>query len=241
MISTAGYWDGSDWRYQCRWPRQTGSKWLDSGGFTLLNRFGDYPFTMMQYINFVCWMRPQYFASMDYPCEPNISRSLSLMSNQERIEKTVDNALFMSDWEDYTMSKLVPVIQGYTLDEYLTCIALYRQRGLIRDYMAVGSMCRRISNVELHNLIPIIYEAATAAGCKRLHYFGLKLSRDLIDLAPYIYSRDSAVALDAYDPELRRERGGRRWPRGPAEKKAAFLSFLHRVDGLGLSYRTERP
>lgn len=236
MISTAGYWDGTDWRYKARWPRQTGSRWLDSGGFTLLNRFGDYPFTPMQYINFVCWLRPQYYASMDYPCEPNISRTLSLKSNAERIQATVDNTVYMAEWEDYTGAKLVPVIQGYTLDEYLSCIEQYQARGLVRDYMAVGSMCRRISNDELHWLIPAIYQAANEAGCMRLHFFGLKLSPALADLSPYIYSRDSAVALDAYDPILRAERGGRRWPKGPTEKRQAFMSFLARVDRMGLQY-----
>ena len=76
------------------------------------------------------------------------------------------------------------------------------------------------------------------AGVKRLHFFGLKLSHALYDLAPIIYSRDSAVALDSYDPELREKRDGRRWPRGKNEKEEAFRSFFSRLDRLGLKYRS---
>jgi hypothetical protein len=239
MLSAGSFWNGSGWRNSSRWPRQAGSKWLDSGGFTLLNRFGDYPFSVMQFLNFVCWLRPDFYASLDYPCEPNISRSLSLLTNEQRIRKTVENAARMAPWESYTGSCMVPVIQGYELEEYLACIELYRAAGLVRSYMAVGSMCRRLSTEQLHKLVPAIHQAAAAAGAENLHFFGLKLSRDLVDLAPFIYSRDSAVALDSYDPSLRAERGGRRWPKGPEEKRKAFMSFLSRVETLGLIYKTE--
>ena len=158
------------------------------------------------------------------------------MSNRERIRATVENALRLAEWESQLPGRLVPVIQGYELEEYEYCIRLYRQAGMIREYMAVGSMCRRISTEEIRRLIPGIYRAARQAGCERLHFFGLKLSPDLIPLGKYIWSRDSAVALDAYDAELRKRRGGRRWPRGQAEKRTALSAFLRRLDDLGLRY-----
>jgi len=75
------------------------------------------------------------------------------------------------------------------------------------------------------------------AGVKRLHFFGLKLSPDLVDLAPLIYSRDSAVALDDYDGHLRKQRNGRRWPVGQQEKRESFQVFFGRLDSLGLRYQ----
>lgn len=237
MFSAAGFWDGSGWRRK-RYPRQAGLKFLDPGGFTLLNKYGEYPFTVANFLNLVARLRPDYYATLDYPCEPEISRGM-LRTNLERIRATVDNARQVADMHaltGYACGAFVPVIQGYTLDEYKYCVDLYADYGLLEDYMAVGSMCRRLSSAQLHTLIPGIAEYAAQGNVARLHWFGLKLSRDLNDLRGFIYSQDSAVALDSYDNELRAQRGGRRFPNGMQEKRAVFMAFLWRLSGLGLDW-----
>jgi hypothetical protein len=237
MYSAAGFWDNQrkEWRRRYFIP-QALRRWLDCGGFTLLNKFGDYPFSPMAFLNLVVRLMPHWYATLDYPCEPDIARASHLETNAQRIRATVENARKMLYWSEMVEGPIcVPVIQGYTLSGYKMCIDLHEKAGNIRPYMAVGSMCRRISSADLHRLVPGIYEHARQAGAERLHFFGLKLSPDLEDLREFIWSRDSAVALDAYDPELRAARNGRRWPRGQEEKKAAFFSFLGRVEGdLGL-------
>jgi hypothetical protein len=239
MFSAAGFWDNRarEWRRGKKFKPSFGIKWLDCGGFTMLNQYGDYPFSVINYANLVARLRPDYYATMDYPCEPEISRTLGLASNQERIEATVNNAAKLADWERQLKGTMVPVIQGYSLDEYLYCLDLYARADLIRDYMAVGSMCRRISDSELGQLIPGIYYAAQSLGCSKLHFFGLKLSPSLEIYSDMIYSRDSAVAMDSYCAETRIRRGGRRFPRGQKEKRENFEAFLERLDSLGLSYR----
>lgn len=235
MFSAAGFWNmrKKEWRWG-RFPG-AGYRWLDMGGFSLLNKYGDYPFTVGNAMNLVARLAPDWYASMDYPCEPEISRRLGLQTNMERIRSTVDMAAGMADLEaTVPASVLVPVIQGYTLDEYKQCIDLYDRKELIRDYMAVGSTCMRSNSAELCDLIPPLYEHARQAGVQKLHFFGLKLSPDLSTVQDCIWSRDSAASLDAYDPDLREARDGRRWPRGQDEKEAAFMSFLGRVEDLGL-------
>jgi hypothetical protein len=236
MYSAAGFWTGGAWRRK-KYQKRCGLRWLDSGGYLLLNLFGYYPFSVINFANLIAFLMPHFYATMDYPCEPDISRCLGLMSNIERIQATIENALKMMEWESHLPGQLVPVIQGYTLEEYQHCIRLYKQAGAIREYMAVGSMCRRINTEELNRLIPGIYHAAQQVGVKRLHFFGLKLSPDLIPLEKYIWSRDSAVAMDDYDNQLRQQRSGRRWPRGQAEKEQVFNAFLGRLDKLNLRYR----
>lgn len=238
MYSATGFWGDGDWRRPIkRYQKHYGLRWLDSGGFTALNRWGDYPFSLANYLNLVCVLRPDFYASMDYPCEPEISRHLALWTNEQRIRQTVTNAVLAGNDEVMIPhSKLVPVIQGYTLDEYKFCIDLYRQNEMIRDYMAVGSMCRRLSDEELHKLIPAIYDYARLAGVKRLHFFGLKLSPALNDLRQFIWSCDSAVAMDDYDADLRTARNGRRWPRTQQEKRPVFNAFLQRLNGLNLKF-----
>jgi hypothetical protein len=97
-------------------------------------------------------------------------------------------------------------------------------------------MCRRISDNELGQLIPAIYYKAQELGCSKLHFFGLKLSPALQIYDEMIYSRDSAVAMDSYDDQIRSRRGGRRFPRGQKEKQENFEMFLSRLDSLGLNY-----
>lgn len=237
MYSAAGFWDdeAKEWRRGAKFKKSFGFRFLDCGGFTMLNKHGEYPFSVVNYANLIARLGPDYYATMDYPCEPEISRSLSLEKNKERIEATVKNAEALAEWECQIPGKMVPVIQGYELDEYLYCLRLYEEADLIRDYMAVGSMCRRISDEQLGKLIPGLYYAANKLGCYKLHFFGLKLSRSLEIYADMIYSRDSAVAMDSYDKEIRARRGGRRFPRGQKEKEENFNGFISKIIDLNLN------
>lgn len=223
------------------WPRWrffsfAGLRWLDGGGYNLLNQFGEYPFTVANWLNLVAMTNPHHYATLDYPCEPDISRQLGLMSNQQRIEATVQKARECLDYDEMVQAQAVPVIQGYSLDEYRYCIDLHAQAGTIREYMAVGSMCRRLSSAELNVLIPGIHEHARQAGVKRLHFFGLKVDRALDDLREFIYSRDSAAILDDRNKELRARRNGRRFPRGQDEKRAVVEHFCSILDEMELKY-----
>lgn len=201
----------------------------------MLNKYEDYPFTVGNYMNLVSKLEPHWYATMDYPCEPEISRSIELSTNEQRIRATVDKAREILDLaEIIPHSTAVPVIQGYTLEEYLFCLKLHKEAGTIRPYMAVGSMCRRLSAHQLENLIPQIYERAKEYGCTKLHYFGLKLSKDLVPLREYIYSQDSAAIYYHYSKKARKKG---RWPRGQEEKRAAVENFLVRASELGLNYR----
>jgi hypothetical protein len=228
MFSAGGFWTGTTWRRDRFWTR--GLRFLDSGGFTLLNKYGEYPFTIANYLNLVAILTPNYYASMDYPCEPDISRTLSHLTNEQRIRATVENARIMADRSPLVDSTLVPIIQGFTLDEYKHCIDLHHRHNTIRPYMAVGSMCRRLSTADLHSLIPSIAEYALQAGCTRLHWFGLKLNPALTDLARHIHSRDSAAKFFT--------NGATRFPRGQQAKRLAIETFLSKVAAVGLHATT---
>lgn len=233
MFSAGGFWDNEkkEWRRGAKFKPFFGLRWLDCGGFTILNQYMDYPFSTVNLANLIARLKPDFYVPKDYPCEPEISRSLGLMSNKERIEATVDSALKLAEWEGQLKGVMIPVIQGYSLDEYLHCLELYNSRGLIRDYMAVGSMCRRISNDELKKLIPGVYQAASNLGCQKLHFFGLELSKKLEPFRDMIYSRDSA-AIFFGDKKWQ----GRRFPRGQKEKKEGFDLFLGRLREMNFTY-----
>lgn len=166
---------------------------VDSGGYSFFSRWGDYPFSLEKYLDLVYYIKDKYplfsVATLDYPCEPNINRD-NLVSNQIRIEKTVSNAIkcFQADknlpW--------LPVIQGYALDEYLSCIDLYKEVGITSNYWAIGSICSRKGKpLELRKIITSIKEQHPNA---KLHAFGLGIPflRDP-QIFQAIYSSDSSA------------------------------------------------
>ena len=114
MFSAAGFWnnDTGEWRRNTKFKRTFGKTFLDSGGFTLLNQYIDYPFSTINLANLIARLRPHFYVPKDYPCEPEISRSLGLMSNAERIKATVKNAVELAEWERQLPGQMVPVIQG---------------------------------------------------------------------------------------------------------------------------------
>jgi hypothetical protein len=237
MYSAAGAWDETAQRFN---PRKfmpgTHGRWLDCGGYTVLNRYGDYPWSAAAYANLVAILRPDYYATMDYPCEPDITRALRLATNEERIQATVANAAaFAQEYEPMIDGpQLVPVIQGWTLDEYLYCLHLYQEADMIREYMAVGSMCTRSNDEQLKEIVPALYEAARRAGVFRLHFFGFKMSSVLDGLQPYIYSQDSAAVYIANTRKVK-ERWGGRYAKTKAHKQEAFDIFFDRARDLRLT------
>lgn len=157
---------------------------LDSGGFTELSKFGEWRTTPAEYcaavarydteIGHLEWAAPQ-----DWMCEPWIIQGgagcpgthLSVGEHQRR---TVENFLQLVNlWPAYSDSEcpFMPVLQGWTIGEYLRCADLYAAAGVkLADYpvVGVGSVCRRQGTARISMLI----EALTPEYA--VHAFGVK-------------------------------------------------------------------
>jgi len=150
---------------------------LDSGGFSFLNRFGDYPFGFDKFVEWIHMIDDVndcgvgYVATPDYPCEKDITRTCKLKSNRERIIKTVDNAIIIMD--EYPDINWMPVLQGFTLDEYKHCLDLYRNRGINPEKFAIGSMCRRKNVRQIENYVRNLIEYGLT---EKIHLFGLLMN-----------------------------------------------------------------
>ena len=161
--------------------------WIeDSGGFTQLQKFGDwsdvkpaaYVARVRRYrdeIGKLVWAAPQ-----DWMCEPAIINGgwyggkyfvgthLSVPEHQAR---TVAN--FVQLREMAPDLPFIPVLQGYTLAEYEHCISLYDRAGIdltTEPVVGVGSVCRREATTEILEIVT----ALIAHGVTRLHGFGVK-------------------------------------------------------------------
>jgi hypothetical protein len=148
---------------------------LDSGGFTELNKYGKWSITERQYVNIVHRIidnvgNPTFVAPQDRMCEPFVC-SKAKKSVAQHIKETVENFVKLKEMFS-TNIYLLPVIQGYTLDDYLSCVDLYAAYGIdLTDYplVGLGSICRRQKTKEGIQIIKTI----AALGIS-LHGFGLK-------------------------------------------------------------------
>jgi hypothetical protein len=84
--------------------------------------------------------------------------------------------------------RFVPVLQGWSLDDYRRCLDLYADAGVDLtsfETVGIGSVCRRQATDEIGQIV-----SAMSAEGVRLHGFGVKTA-GLRKYAKYLASADS--------------------------------------------------
>lgn len=173
---------------------------LDSGGFTELSMHGAWTITPAAYIAEVRRYaqhigRLEWAAPQDWMCEPIVINGgvvngqrfagthLSVAEHQHR---TVANYLELREMAPDL--PFIPVLQGWTIADYLHCLDLYHHAGIdltAAALVGLGSVCRRQSTGEIAAI------AATLAGLGlSLHGFGVKTA-GLRSYSAYLTSADS--------------------------------------------------
>jgi hypothetical protein len=219
LISAAVLWNPRDRRFQKLNVPRYDSLFLDSAGFSLARSTGEYPFSRDAYCDLAAKIGADLVAVRDYPCEPGVDRSVH-RTNRDRIRAGIAEA------RELTASRpglpWVPVIQGYTREEYAESVALHESEHLVRPLMAVGSLCRRRRADQAWEVLRLVRKLLPDA---RLHGFGIDL-RFLGDrrIKQALWSADTAAwKFNAAKP------GGRRFPTNE-EKIGNFLLYSGRVD-----------
>ncbi len=178
---------------------------IDCGGFFSSLKSGRYTSSDQEYLEYVQKWRPKAWALRDYPCEPQLLKQCGRTAT-ENIHRTLEHHLHTIDLaEDYDLEMTaVPVLQGWTVEDYLYCLDLYRSAGLVMGYMAIGSICRRSQIGQITKIILSLRRELP--GWVRLHGFGLKYTA-LKEKAIWdaLYSVDSG-AWD-YEARWRKHRG----------------------------------
>lgn len=150
---------------RCTWA-------LDSGGFTELNLYGEWRTRPAEYVRDVrrfmqmghlAWVAPQ-----DWMCEPSVLAKTRRPVG-DHIGLTVGNFLHLREALGLLV---VPVLQGWKRDDYMTCWQMYDRAGIdLEDepLVGLGSVCRRQNTSEagqiVRSLLPL-----------NLHYFGAKIT-----------------------------------------------------------------
>lgn len=152
---------------RCQWA-------LDSGAFSELTMYGRWTLAPAEYvasirryrreITHLAWAAPQ-----DWMTEPFMLARTGL-SVREHQRRTVANLLELRRLAPEL--PIVPVLQGWTLGDYLDCVRMYAAVGLdLRDEQLVGlgSVCRRQSTEEIGAIVRHLHGLGL-----RLHGFGVK-------------------------------------------------------------------
>ncbi|MEU2585617.1 hypothetical protein ABZ612_22190 [Streptomyces avermitilis] len=155
-------------------PRAIAPWALDSGGFTELSMYGTWRTTASTYVAAVRRFRDEigrmaWAAPMDWMCEPWIT-SLTGLTVSEHQRRTIDNFLHLRGAAPDL--PIIPVLQGWELDDYLACADAYERAGVdlaAEPVVGLGSVCRRQATGEAAAIVTTL-----AAQGLRLHGFGFK-------------------------------------------------------------------
>ena len=104
-------------------------------------------------------------------CEPRILRATGL-SVQEHQRRTVANFIELRRLWPAKECPIIPVLQGWTILDYLDCVAMYEAEGMdlaAEPLVGLGSVCRRQATTEVAGLVMRL-----AGMGLRLHGFGVK-------------------------------------------------------------------
>ena len=147
---------------------------LDSGGFTELSMYGEWRTTEDDYLAAVRRYRDEigrmeWAAPQDWMCEPFMIAKTS-KTLAEHQWPTVQN--FLELRMRAPDLPIVPVLQGWEVDDYQRCVDLYERMGVdlgAELVVGVGSVCRRQSTAEITGVFTALAEHRL-----NLHGFGVK-------------------------------------------------------------------
>jgi hypothetical protein len=157
-----------------RLPRATTGWALDSGGFTELRLHGGWRTTAAEYAAAVRRYRDEigrleWAAPQDWMCEPFMLAKSGLTVAVHQVRTVANYRELRSLAPDLPF---VPVLQGWSRDDYLRCVELYQRAGIdlpAEPLVGVGSVCRRQATGEIEAIV----HSLASIGI-RLHGFGVK-------------------------------------------------------------------
>lgn len=157
-----------------RFPRARGAWALDSGAFTEISTHGRWTLSAAEYVADVRRYRDEvgglaWAAAMDWMCEPFIIAKTGLSVEEHQL-RTIDSYLeLMALAPDVPW---VPVVQGWTLMDYVRHVESYREAGVdlaALPLVGLGSVCRRQAVIQASLIVNWLADEGI-----KLHGFGVK-------------------------------------------------------------------
>lgn len=170
------------------------SSWcLDSGAFSEIAQNGRFTTSPSEYARAALLYanqlgKPIWCAPQDWMCEPPMLRATGL-TIPEHQRRTVASVLELRSLLAGQLH-IIPVLQGWCLEDYLECVDIYTCNGLdlaAEPVVGLGSVCRRQSTKEIEEIVTTL---ASPPYNLRLHGFGVK-TQGLRRYAQHLVSADS--------------------------------------------------
>jgi hypothetical protein len=155
-------------------PFAVGEWIMDSGAFSTILKNGGYPDSPEVYAEQIKrWKNNGSLlaaVTQDYMCEPAMLKRTGLtIAEHQRLTIERYDSLLRCDTGCYIM----PVLQGYEPEDYVSHIRQYGDRLAHGAWVGVGSICKRNSSPCL--ILDVLIAIKTARPDLRLHGFGLKI------------------------------------------------------------------
>lgn len=156
-------------------PFSVGDWIMDSGAFSTILTHGGYPEPPESYgAHIRRWKSNGNLlaaVSQDYMCEPAMIAKTGLsIADHQRLTIERYDALLRCETGCYIM----PVLQGYAPQEYVSHIRQYGARLAHGAWVGVGSICKRNSSPE--SIFDVLLAIKAERPDLRLHGFGLKIT-----------------------------------------------------------------
>ena len=172
LISANSLWDNERQKWY-GWRCYAGlDVALDCGGFVAMKRYGGYRWTVDQYVKLAAEMRPEWYAQMDFCCEPEIAADQSVVF--KRIDSTVAHLHACQDAARTAGAAMpMPVLQGWNPSDYCQG-PIYDQGFQWPALVGIGSVCRRQVNGPDGVVAVVSALDAKVPDHVRFHLFGVK-------------------------------------------------------------------
>lgn len=205
--------DAGGYNVMASWVSQSGSVVAEYSDRDIINEVASetpfYPWTVDEYHEWLATHSDEFewATVMDYACEDRFNE---LWDYEDRVDATFDNtvkqySILQDSDADY---KLLPVLQGRTVDEYVTFYERLERAGIPTDHVGVGTICRLSSEKRIVDLEQRIRERI---GNTRLHGFGIKVNAfkhgatfDSADSQAWVYDASNGRVLLNTPDGLRR-------------------------------------
>lgn len=152
---------------------------IDSGAFTTVNKHGGYPDDPVVYaLEADYWVRLvpncRFVVAQDYMCEPFVLKRTGLtVADHQRL--TIERYdVLRAAWSHLGNAgvPILPVLQGYTPQEYVDHVRAYGDRLAPGAWVGVGSVCKR--NGTPSAIVAVLSAIKAERPDLRLHGFGVK-------------------------------------------------------------------
>lgn len=150
-------------------------RWImDSGAFTTIFKHGGYPHPVQAYADEIRRWKDNgellAAVAQDYMCEPAMLAKTGLtVADHQRLTIERYDDLLRCETGVYIM----PVLQGYKPDEYVSHLRQYGDRLPLGAWVGVGSVCKRNSSPAA--ILDVLIAIKSERPDLRLHGFGLKI------------------------------------------------------------------